>query len=54
MIIDGGRMVSKGFGETVPIMPNDTNEHRSANRRVEFKIGNIGSANTGPTTDTMD
>jgi uncharacterized repeat protein (TIGR01451 family) len=52
--IDGGRLVAKGYGESRPIKPNDSNANRSANRRVEFKIEGVGSANTGPTTDTMD
>lgn len=53
--IPADKLEAKGYGETMPIMPNDTNvEHRSANRRVEFKIGDVASANTGPTRDTMD
>lgn len=28
------RITSKGYGETIPVVPNDTDE----NRRVEFKI----------------
>jgi outer membrane protein OmpA-like peptidoglycan-associated protein len=33
-----GRISSKGYGETVPVVPNDTDENRQLNRRVEFKI----------------
>ncbi|NUN14333.1 MAG: OmpA family protein [Myxococcales bacterium] len=29
---------SKGYGETVPLLPNDSDENRAKNRRVEFKI----------------
>ena len=32
------RIVSHGYGETVPVVPNDTPENRQLNRRVEFKI----------------
>ena len=34
--IDGRRTTSHGFGETQPIVPNDTPEHRAMNRRVVF------------------
>ncbi|MBD0298313.1 MAG: OmpA family protein, partial [Flavisolibacter sp.] len=32
------RITSKGYGETMPVVPNDTPENRQLNRRVEFKI----------------
>lgn len=36
--IDKRRIVSHGFGETRPLVPNDTDENRTRNRRVEFHI----------------
>jgi len=33
-----GRIISHGYGETIPVVPNDTPENRQLNRRVEFKI----------------
>lgn len=36
--IDATRMVAKGYGETKPIVANDTPENRQKNRRTEFKI----------------
>ena len=32
------RIISKGYGETKPVVPNDTDENRQLNRRVEFTI----------------
>lgn len=32
------RVTSKGYGETRPVVPNDTDENRQLNRRVEFTI----------------
>lgn len=32
------RITSHGYGETRPVVPNDTDENRQLNRRVEFKI----------------
>lgn len=36
--IDSTKVVAKGYGETVPVATNDTDEGRQLNRRVEFKI----------------
>lgn len=32
------RLIAVGFGESKPLLPNTTNENRTKNRRVEFKI----------------
>lgn len=31
-------ITAKGFGESVPLVPNDSNANREKNRRVEFRI----------------
>ncbi len=36
MGIDAGRMTARGWGESKPIVPNDTPENKAMNRRVEF------------------
>ncbi len=36
--INGNRINAKGFGESNPIAPNDTEENKQRNRRVEIKI----------------
>ncbi len=41
--VDAGRMSSKGFGESMPVSDNGTDEGRELNRRVELKITDIGT-----------
>ncbi len=36
--VDGERLTTKGYGQDKPIMPNNTDKGRKANRRVEFNI----------------
>lgn len=39
--IDRSRVTAAGYGEKMPLVPNDSEENRSKNRRVEFKVTNI-------------
>jgi outer membrane protein OmpA-like peptidoglycan-associated protein len=36
--VDGARLVARGYGSERPIAPNDTEDNREKNRRVEFNI----------------
>jgi len=36
--IDASRLTAKGYGETKPLVPNDTKENKAKNRRVEITI----------------
>ena len=36
--IDSARLTYQGFGQTEPAFPNDSEENRSKNRRIEFRI----------------
>ncbi|MBR6177648.1 MAG: OmpA family protein [Bacteroidales bacterium] len=36
--IPSNRLVAKGYGKTMPLVPNNSDENRAINRRVEFKI----------------
>ena len=36
--IDPSRMTAKGYGDTKPLYPNDSDEHRALNRRTEMII----------------
>ena len=49
--IDAGRLVSKGFGMTKPIVPNDTKQNMAKNRRCEFHLEQI--ANKEPASDLV-
>ena len=40
--IEPHRLKARGFGETVPVQPNDTVEGKAQNRRVEFRIVDQG------------
>ncbi len=35
------KLIPKGYGESVPLVPNDTEANRAQNRRVELKIVEI-------------
>jgi len=37
------RLIAKGYGETIPIATNDSEENRQLNRRTEFKIIDLGN-----------
>jgi OmpA-OmpF porin, OOP family len=39
--VDSGRLVSKGFGSTKPIVPNETKQNMAKNRRCEFHLEEI-------------
>lgn len=36
--LDDSQVDAKGFGETRPLVPNDTEAHKRLNRRVEFEV----------------
>lgn len=36
--VDAGRIQSAGYGDTRPVVPNDTKENKAKNRRIEFKV----------------
>lgn len=44
--IAAGRMIAKGYGQTVPVGSNDTDAGRTTNRRVQFKILAKGASAT--------
>lgn len=46
--ISAARLSTKGYGESVPVASNDTDQGRELNRRVELKL--IESAATAPAT----
>jgi len=46
--IAGDRLVSHGYGMTRPIVPNDTDQNRALNRRVQFIRTEGGQVTTPP------
>lgn len=42
--IPAARLTSHGYGDTQPVVPNDTDANRAKNRRVELKKPNCGSS----------
>ena len=36
--IEAGRLIARGYGQSRPLVSNDTEENRAKNRRTEFKI----------------
>jgi len=36
--VSASRLKAKGYGKTKPMVPNDSDENRAKNRRVEFKV----------------
>jgi len=36
--VDANRLTAKGYGETVPVADNESDEGRAKNRRTEFKV----------------
>jgi outer membrane protein OmpA-like peptidoglycan-associated protein len=36
--VDASRLLAKGYGETVPIVPNDSDENCAKNRRTEVRV----------------
>ncbi|MGB6046358.1 MAG: OmpA family protein, partial [Flavobacteriales bacterium] len=36
--VEKERITSKGYGETKPLVPNDSEANRALNRRVEFRV----------------
>ena len=48
--VDKGRLVTKGFGSTTPLVANDTADHKAMNRRTVFHIAEL---NGSPVTASM-
>lgn len=46
--IDPSRITVQGYADSRPLVPNDTEEHRAKNRRVEITIQNFESADDAP------
>jgi OmpA-OmpF porin, OOP family len=46
--LDANRLVARGMGSSKPIQPNDTDEHRSTNRRMEFHLLEVNGSPPPP------
>ncbi|MFA5951287.1 MAG: OmpA family protein [Hyphomicrobium sp.] len=42
--VDGHLLVTEGYGAARPVAPNDTPADRAKNRRIEFRVENLGEA----------
>ena len=42
--VDKARLTARGFGETKPVVDNDSKDNRAKNRRVVFTIENASSS----------
>ncbi len=51
--VDKSRLVTKGFGQTVPLVANDTKDHKAMNRRTVFHIAELNGAPV-PASETND
>jgi len=49
-----GNLSAKGYGETVPVMANDTDENREKNRRIEFRLINPPTTAPGAEAGTIE
>lgn len=36
--VEAGRISARGYGETAPVAPNDSDENKAKNRRIEFRL----------------
>jgi OOP family OmpA-OmpF porin len=43
---------AKGYGEANPVAPNDTEDNKFRNRRIEYKVGGNSGSLTSTTTET--
>jgi OOP family OmpA-OmpF porin len=45
--VSSDRLISRGYGMTMPLVPNDSDQNRALNRRVQF-IRTEGGQSTSP------